>query len=197
MTPGAFLLRAVLAMVPAFLIWWFIGSEWLRPAVYLCEQILHVVMPKVFHEMNLSGDSVLALTHWERVPAGFIPAAQVGTSLGTEFNVRILSYSFPFFISLQVAIWQKPAVLKLVSSLLVLYLIFIVSLAFVIAKQLIVNLQLLPVFQQTTSDWVYYPDVVSMGFQIATLLLPTLVPVVLWAFCNRDYITTLVGDGRS
>lgn len=192
MNPGIFLLRVSAAMVPTFLVWWLIGSDWLLPAVYLTEQLLITLMPKVFSVMNLTGDTVIALTHWQRIDQGFIPAAQIGTCLGTEFNIRILSYSFPFYISLQIALWRMTEATKIMSSLMTLYLILVISLTFVIAKRLIINLQLLPVFEQTTSNWIYNPDIISMGFQIATLLLPTLVPVMLWAASNHDYLKDII-----
>jgi len=192
MNPGVFLLRVMAAMVPTFLVWWLIGSDWLLPAVYLTDQLLFTLMPKVFSVLSLAGDTVTALTHWQRIDQGFIPAIQTGTCLGAEFNIRILSYSFPFYVSLQIALWRMAGIVKIISSLVVLYLIIIISLTFVVAKKLIINLQLLPVFEQTTSSWVYNPDVISMGFQISTLLLPTLVPVMLWAGNNLDDLKDII-----
>lgn len=192
MSPGAFLLRAMAAMVPVFVVWWLIGSDWLQPAVYLTEETLVNLMPKVLSELTLVGDTVTALTHWERIDQGFIPAAQVGTCLGTEFNIRVLSYSFPFYISLQVALWRFSGIFKMSLSLFILYVVIVISLIFVVAKRLVINLQLVPVFEQTTSSWVYSPEVISMGFQIATLLLPTIVPVMLWAATNQTYLKAII-----
>ncbi len=183
MNPAAFALRIIAAMIPVFSIWWLAGSQWLQPAVSLADSLLSAWLPRMFHELELSGDTVMALTHWEKAGDYLVPAAQVGTCIRFDVNLRVLSYSFPFFLTLQIALWEMGSLVKTALALLALYLIVGVSLTFVIARDIILGLE--PVFVETSRYWYTNPEFIVLGYQAAVLLLPTLAPILLWVAVNQ------------
>ncbi|MEE9494352.1 MAG: exosortase H-associated membrane protein [Gammaproteobacteria bacterium] len=186
MTPARLLLRVMAALLPVFSIWWLCGSQWLQPAVGLAENMLSVWLPRIFHELIQNGDSVQALTHWERVGDYLVPAAQVGTCIAFDANLRLLSYSFPFYVALQIALWEWCGWIKTALALLALYLVLVVSLTFVVAKEIMLGLE--AVFLETSMHWYTYPDFIIMGYQVAVLLLPALVPILLWVAVNQNVL---------
>lgn len=192
MNPVLFLLRVLGAMVPVFFLWWVIGSVWLQPAVNLTDYLLSEWFPQTFDELKFFGDTVTALTHWQLENNHFVPAAMTASSLDTDVNIRILSYSFPFFLSLQLALWEKNRVWKVILSLLTLYFVLIVSLAFIVAKRMLINLQLEQVFVETTLYWYANPEFIILGYQAATLLLPTLIPMLLWVVINQSRLKMFI-----
>lgn len=192
MNPWFFLLRVIGAMVPVFSIWWFIGSSWLQPAVVLTDYLLSSWFPHTFFELRFLGDTVAVLTQWDKANGNFVPSSMTGSHLGFEVNLRILSYSFPFFFSLQMALWQACSAVKIGFSLITLYLVLIISLAFIIGKQMMINIALEPVFVETTLYWYANPEFIILGFQAATLMLPTLTPVLLWVAVNQKRLKSFI-----
>jgi len=188
MSPGLFLLRVIGAMVPAFFIWWIIGSVWLQPAVILTDYLLSAWFPYTFYDLKLVGNIVVALTQWDNVNGTFVPSSMIGTHLGINFNIRVLSYSFPFFFALQIALWDIQNTVKIAMALIALYLVLIISMAVVLAKMIMINLGLEPVFIETTLYWYANPELIILGHQAATLLLPTLAPTLLWIAVNQNRI---------
>ena len=183
MNPVAFALRVIAAMIAVFSIWWLAGSQWLQPAASLADSLLSAWLPRMFHELELSGDTVMALTHWEKAGDYLVPAAQLGTCIGFDVNLRILSYSFPFFLSLQIALWEVGSLLKTALALFALYLVLSISLTFVVAREIILGLE--PVFIETSRYWYTNHEFIVLGYQAAVLLLPTLAPILLWVAVNQ------------
>ena len=62
----------------------------------------------------------------------------------------------------------------------------------IVAKRMLINLQLEQVFVETTLYWYANPEFIILGYQAATLLLPTLIPMLLWVAINQNRLKSFV-----
>ncbi|WP_299982382.1 exosortase H-associated membrane protein [uncultured Pseudoteredinibacter sp.] len=190
---GKFFLRIILAMIPCFALWWFIGDWWLRPAVDIAGGVLALLLPESFHSLQLLDGSLQAATNWGEVQGRLVPARAAGYALAFESNVRVLSYSVPFFFALQAALWNWQPKKHIAISLFVMYLVIIVSMVFLCAKSVMVGLG--GAFIEANRYWYASRDFIALGFQLSTLMLPVLVPVFLWVLTNQEQLQSLFVSG--
>ena len=190
MSPALLFFRVIVALVPAFLIWWFIGSFWLQPAVAIADGLLSLFLPDSFNQLQLAGNSAQAVTNWGELQGRLVPARSAGYAIALETNLRILSYSFPFFIALQASLWHWQPKLKLALALLLMYLVMSFSIAAVSAKTMMTGLG--AAFIEPSKYWFVVPDVIAMLYQLATLILPLLVPAFLWVAINQGHLQELL-----
>jgi len=190
---GKFFLRIILAMIPCFALWWFIGDWWLQPAVDTAGWLLALLLPESFHSLQLLDGSLQAATNWGEVQGRLVPARAAGYALAFESNVRVLSYSVPFFFALQAALWNWQPKKHIAISLLVMYFVIIVSMVFLCAKSVMVGLG--GAFIEANRYWYASRDFIALGFQLATLMLPVLVPVFLWVITNQQQLQNLFVSG--
>ena len=189
MSTGTFFLRIILAMVPCFALWWFSGDWWLQPAVSMADSLLSFMLPDSFHRLDFNGSVVQIISNWGEVQGRAVPARAAGYALAFETNIRILSYSFPFFFSLQAALWCWQPKLRMAISFVVLYMVLAISLVFICAKSMMVGLG--GAFIEATRYWYVSKDVIALSYQLSTLMLPVLVPVFLWIMTNQERLVEM------
>lgn len=201
MRPGILFLKIILALVPAFIAWWYIGSFWLEPAVGIADEILSVWLPDSFKQLDLVGNSARAVTNWGELQGRLVPARSAGYAIALDSNLRILSYSFPFFLALQSALWRWQPKLKIALALLLMYLVMAFSIAAVSAKTMMIGLG--PAFSEPAKYWFVVPNMIALLYQLSTLILPLLLPAFLWVAINQQHLKGLFlddlnrGDGQA
>lgn len=186
---GAFFVRIIVAMIPCFAIWWFIGDWWLQPAVGICGAILSWLLPDSFSTLQLFDGTLQAVTNWGEVQGRLVPARAAGYALAFESNVRILSYSIPFYFALQAAVWDWRPKKSIILSAVVMYAVIAVSMVFLCSKSIMAGLG--GAFLEAGRYWYASPDLIALGFQLSTLMLPVLVPVFLWVMTNQSQLQKL------
>ncbi|MCV6615343.1 MAG: hypothetical protein OIF35_10220 [Cellvibrionaceae bacterium] len=189
MNTGKFFLRIILAMIPCFGLWWFSGDWWQLPAVNITDWVMAGLFPDSYHSMQIQDSVVQLVTNWGEVQGRLVPARSAGYALAFEANMRILSYSIPFYFALQAALWDWQPKLRILISLSVLYLVMTVSLVFLGAKSLMVGLG--GAFSEVNRFWYASPEAIALGYQLATLMLPVLVPVFMWVMTNQEKLLEL------
>lgn len=201
MRPGILFLRIILALVPVFIAWWYIGNFWLEPAVGIADGILSVWLPDSFKQLQLVENSARAVTNWGELQGRLVPARSAGYAIALDSNLRILSYSFPFFVALQAALWRWQPKLKIVLALLLMYLVMAFSIAAVSAKTIMIGLG--PAFSEPAKYWFVAPNMIALLYQLSTLILPLLLPAFLWVAINQQHLKGLFlddlnrGDGQA
>lgn len=180
---GVFFVRIIAAMVPCFAIWWFIGDWWLQPAVGVCAAILSWLLPDSFNSLQLLDGTLQVVTNWGEMQGRLVPARTAGYALAFESNVRILSYSVPFYFALQAALWDWRAKKSIFFSLTAMYAVIALSMVFLCSKSIMVGLG--GAFLEANRYWYASREFIALGFQLSTLMLPVLVPVFLWVMTNQ------------
>ncbi|GAA6154429.1 exosortase H-associated membrane protein [Pseudoteredinibacter isoporae] len=187
--PGAFFIRIIVAMIPCFALWWFMGDGWLQPASDMAGAILEWLLPDSVNSLQLTDGTLQVVSNWGEVQGRLVPARAAGYALAFESNVRVLSYSVPFYFALQTALWNWNVKKNMVISLLVLYSVVTVSMVFLCAKSVMVGLG--GAFMEANRHWYASRDFIALGFQLATLMLPVLVPVFCWIVTNQSELRSL------
>lgn len=187
--PGAFFVRIILAMIPCFALWWFIGDWWLQPAADIAEAILSGLLPDSVNSLKLADGTLQIVSNWGEVQGRLVPARAAGYALAFESNVRVLSYSVPFYFALQAALWHWQPKKNIAISFVILYSVITLSIVFLCAKSVMVGLG--AAFMEANRYWYASRDFIALGFQLATLMLPVLVPVFCWTVTNQSELQSL------
>lgn len=187
--PGVFFIRIILAMIPCFALWWFAGDWWLQPASDIAEAILGWLLPDSFNSLKLTDGTLQVVSNWGEIQGRLVPARAAGYALAFESNVRVLSYSVPFYFALQAALWNWQPKKNILISFLVMYLVITLSMVFLCAKSVMVGLG--GAFMEANRHWYASRDLIALGFQLSTLMLPVLVPVFSWIMSNQAELQSL------
>ncbi|HKK23324.1 MAG TPA: exosortase H-associated membrane protein [Pseudohaliea sp.] len=181
MTPLGFFGRVLLLMVPAFVVWYLLGSLLAAPAVWFVSELLPAWLPGLVDSVYLKGASMTVVSSLGELDGTFMPADQAGGALGFRIDSRVLSYSMPFFAALHFATplpgrWERFA-----RGLFVLWVLLVPGLVSTALKDLMVTLG------QAYLDvpGAPPPDAVALAYQFNTLMVPPLAPILLWGWEAR------------
>ena len=109
----------------------------------------------------------------------FVP----GFPHGFQQDTRIISYAIPFFAALHFATGIDHSLERFARGLLLLWLLIAGALVWVSLKQVLLTAgdQL-----YTAANWVPPPAIIALAYQFFVLIIPSLAPVLLWAWHARD-----------
>lgn len=178
-----FALLTFLLLIPAFALWVF-TSAWLAlPAIGFTKMILTGWMPELVYGVYPQGHDVMVATQFGELNGQLVAAELSDGNIAFRINSMTHSYSIPFYLALLFATQRDHYLGDAFKGSLVLYALFLFGLLSVCLKELMVNLG--PVFRE---QGVILPpnDLIAILYQLNTLILPTLVPVLLWAWQSRD-----------
>jgi hypothetical protein len=174
----------LLLLVPSFVLWMALGPWIAGPVVALCNLVLPAWMPELVAAVQLSESGALVLTHYGELDGKLVAAHRAGYQLGFPVDVRQLSYSIPFYAALHFSTRQESSFEKFSWGLLALYLLVFIGVICVSLKNLMVGLGGL--FSNQAALLVPDGNVVAILFQLNTLIIPPLAPVLLWVWQSRD-----------
>ena len=174
----------LILLIPSFVLWMAI-SPWLAaPGIWLTDLILTAWMPDVVAGVQLKGSQALLMTHYGEVDGKVVSAAQAGYQMGLPMDVRLLSYSIPFYAALHFATPQGDSLAKFGWGLWILYPLIVFGLVSVGLK----NLMLVvgePLFGQSAA-FVPNEHVIGILYQMSILIIPPVAPILVWVWQSRD-----------
>lgn len=173
--PLAFLgwsvLSSVLAWVPGQLSGWALSSLW----------------PSLFNGVSHSG------ADWQAITSIMVQQSG-GQALGQlvfELNPMMYGYSLPLFFGLAMATHLTPAQ-RTVQCLIVLPVLWLVQAYGMVTGALkLVSFDAGPQGAAAAGAAGLSPDVVALCYQFGYLILPAVVPVVMWIVLNRRFLDKL------
>lgn len=179
-----FLLFVFLLLIPCFAVWGFLSASLVSPVIGLVHLLLKSWFPDIVNVVYQQGVDAVLLTRYDEVNGQLVPTAVVDAGLGFKFNTRILTYSIPFYATLHFATERKHYFADFLWGLLALYPLILLGLVCLCLKDLMVTLG--PVFLDQPGVFVPGPDFIAIFYQFSVLIVPTLAPVLLWAWQSRD-----------
>ncbi|MEM6775660.1 MAG: exosortase H-associated membrane protein [Pseudomonadota bacterium] len=186
---------AVLALLPAaFVLWHALAAELAAPATLVTDAVLRIWLPNVVEQTSLQGHDLLIVSTYGE-SGGRIMAAQNGVEpLVFAINTRLLSYSVPFYAALYFASPMRGGIDRFAWGMVILWLLLTVGLLAVATKDLMFGLGALFLELPATPS----PEAIALSYQLSTLLVPTLGPMLLWAYAARDSeaFLSLLGSSR-
>ena len=175
-------------LIPCFFIWVSLSSFLAAPAVWASEQILTYALPDIINTFSLSGSQAMLTTHFGDLDGQIVSARAAGYRLAFPLNTRIVTYSLPFYAALHFATPSSNTtsgndanMAGLCKGLLLLYPLIILGLISISLKNLMLGLG--PAFIEGTSIGA---SLIGLGYQLSTLMVPTVAPIMIWAWQSRN-----------
>jgi hypothetical protein len=188
-----FLLFVFALLIPSFVLWTLVSASLAVPAIGLVNMMLTAWFPDVVQGLYADGVEALLMTEFGELNGKLVSLKEAEYRLGFKVNTGILSYSLPFYTALHFATEKQVYLEKYLGGLLILYMLFVFGLLCLCLKELMVNLG--TVFLDQPGTFVPHANVIAVLYQFNVLVVPTLAPVVLWAWQARH--TPLMKDAFS
>jgi len=206
------MLGALLWLPLAFFIWFWFAGPLVWPVIQLAKLVLLKAWPSLFTAVAQGADLLDAqgrvLGHpgyLMQISSGvLVNAAAPGAPAQFGFlepvvNPMIYGYALPLFAGLVLAtpLSRLQRAAQIAAGTLLIWL----AQAFgVVAESLkVVGLDAGPAGIEAIRHAGLHPEAIALSYQFGYLILPALLPVVLWIACNRAFIESLVrpGDANS
>jgi hypothetical protein len=185
---GHFVLRTLL-WLPVCLAAWYYGAR-IHAAVAggLARLLVSLLTPGIVSGLEQPGVDLVFVTTLEVQPA----PGQFAVLL-PEVNPLLYTFGLAFFLALMLA--ARAPWWKILAGAALLLPFQSWGIAFDFLAQVGVRLGPGIAAQAGLSGW--RTEGIALGYQIGTLILPSLIPVVLWALFSREFIESLLRpDGR-
>jgi len=200
-----FMLGALLWLPLAFFVWFWFAAPLCWPVIELAKLALLKAWPSLFTAIGQGADLLDAhgrvLAHpgyFMQITSGvLVNAAPPGAAPRLGFiepvvNPMIYGYALPLFAGLVLATpltrWQRT--LQIVSGTLVIWLAQTFGVIAESLKSVTLDAGSAGVNAARTAGIPL--DLIALCYQFGYLILPALVPAVLWIVCNRAFIETLI-----
>ncbi len=184
MTLYRFIGLVLLLMIPFFGLWYALGALPSAPALWLAQVTLPWALPEVVQSVVIDGDELMVFTLFGEVGQQVVPLNQAEYQLAFPSNTRILSYSIPFYAALHFASHIDGSIERFARGLLILWLLMFIGVIAVTLKNLMLGLGDLLWTASTTP--LPSANVIALLFQFCTLIVPTVAPLMLWAWSVRE-----------
>ncbi|MFT4824236.1 MAG: hypothetical protein ACJAUG_002336 [Halioglobus sp.] len=175
----------LLLLVPGFVLWMSVDAWLAWPAVWLSDVVFRAWMPEVVAMIQLQGSNALVMTHFGELNGVLVSAEKAGYQMGFPANVRLLSYSIPFYAALHFATPQSDSLGNFAVGLWILFALIFFGLISVTLKNLMLGFGQ-PFFDQSS---VLLPNqhAIAILYQLSILIIPPVSPIIIWAWQSRNY----------
>jgi hypothetical protein len=187
----AFFLKAAL-WLPLCLGLWYWKAEWFNsPPVMVSGWIMRGLFHGWVEAVEWSHRTISLITSL-RVP--MVPGVNEGkvAVMVAEANPLLYSYGLPLFAALLLASGEAKRWRKLMLGALVLIPFQAWGICFDLLKQVAITAGPAVSAQMGFSPWQL--ESIAVGYQLGTLILPTVTPIALWLALNRQLIPMLMLD---
>lgn len=175
----AFVARVIGWLVLMFSAWFILAPALNRGLAAILEALLTILFPDFFAEIQATGKTLEIVTRFLWPITTTAATAQQGWLVFT-INPLIYGYGLPFFLALVLAVPEehelKPWTIGL--SLLLLFFVQLWGIGFDIFKTLLFSFG--PEIASRISTDLLTNTLIAYGYQLGTLILPVVVPVMLW-----------------
>lgn len=188
--PLTVLLGRTLLWLPVCFAVWYLTAPWhLAPVVWVADQLLTAWLPEAIGELRLHGIQLLLISRFGEVGGQIVANPPAGEHLGFLTNPLSYGYSLPLFAALVLATPLPGQSRRLATGLAVLLAVELVSMVAVQVKTLTFDTGGAFVAQQ---GWgALTRDAVALAYQLGSLLLPMVMPLVVWLAGHGGYLAQL------
>lgn len=186
---SALLVRTLLWLPVTFAVWYLTASWHLAPVAWAAEHLLQFWLPDAVADLRLHGAQLLLISRFGEVGGQIIANPPPDEHLGFLTNPLSYSYSLPLFAALALATPLPGRGRRLAVGLAVLLVVELGSMIAVQLKQLVFSTGGAFVAQQ---GWgALARDAAALGYQLGSLLLPMVMPLVVWLAGAREFLRLL------
>ena len=185
-----FMLGVLVFFPLTFFVWYVTAAFHLAPVTLISESVLHSAIPDAVMWLRLDGHTLVIASNFGHDAAGQVVSPPVGEDvLGFHLNPLIYSYSLPLVAALMLATPGQDKWLNLLWGILLVLPAEVFSMVFSVLKTLTFDVGHAFQVQQGISQT--GADAIALGYQVGTLLLPMIMPLIVWVGLNRAFIVRL------
>jgi hypothetical protein len=181
---GAFLLKAIGWFIVCLVVWYQLGSLVTLPVGLLAKPSVAAFFPDWAEGVEQTGATLTLLTSLELQDMADVPAGMVAL-LSPEVSFLKYGYGLPLLIALLFASNAKHPFAKVALGALLLLPFQVWGVCFDWLKQVGIETDL-------ASFSPLAREAIALGYQFGYLMLPTLVPVLLWAALDKRFMITFM-----
>ncbi len=180
--PVARFVAKALAWLPAaFAVWYFSAPVLLWPAKLIAEVVARSALPDLVRSVEQSGASYTFTTTLK-------PGEALAASGNITVDVNALLYAFglPLFVALVLAAREPGWPRKLALG----YVLIIPFVAWGVLADFLKNIAITasPLVASQTGFTAWQRELIAFAFQFGSLILPTVVPAVVWVVTHRAFL---------
>jgi hypothetical protein len=188
--PLAALLGRTLLWLPATFALWYLTAPWhLAPVAWAAAQLLTTWLPEAIGDLRRQGSQVLLISRFGEVGGRLVANPPAGEHLGFLTNPLSYGYSLPLFAALALATPLPGRGRRLAIGLAALLAVELASMIAVQVKTLTFETGGAFVAQQGWGPLAR--DAVALAYQLGSLLLPMVMPLVVWLAGHGSYLAQL------
>ncbi|MEZ5536961.1 MAG: exosortase H-associated membrane protein [Thiolinea sp.] len=185
-----FMLGVLIFFPLTFFVWYLSATFHLAPVVLISESIIHLVVPDALMWLRLDNYTLVVASNFGPDAAGnIVSPPQSEDLLGFHLNPLIYCYSLPLLMSLILATPGEDKWLNLIWGMLLVMPTEIFSMVFSVLKVLTFDVG--AAFQAQQALTPLGADLIAFAYQMGTLVLPMIAPLIIWMVLNRRFIVEL------
>jgi hypothetical protein len=179
-----FVLKAIAWLPLAFAVWYFTAPVLLWPAKLLAQGVARVGLPDLVTSIEQTGATYTFATTLK-------PGAALAASGTITVDVNALLYAFglPLFVALVLAAREPGWPRKLALG----YAVIIPFVTWGVLADFLKNVAITasPLVASQTGFAAWQRELIAFAFQFGSLILPTVVPAVVWVVTHRAFLERL------
>ena len=190
---GPFLLLVAAWLVPLYLIWWL--AIWLLawPVALLSELVTRVCFGDLVRAVEQHDNLITFVTSLR--PADPSLSAATRAVLEVPSNYRLFSFGLPMLAALTLAARDGHHVRKLLIACLVLVPFQTFSVVADFLKNIAIESGPAVAGQLGFASW--QREAITFSYQFGTLIVPTVVPAIVWVLMHRRFLESFMGRDRA
>lgn len=175
----------VLAWLPiAFALWYFAAPVLLWPVRWLLIAITHAGLPDIVADVEQAGATFVFATTLRPGQAG-----AVGGNITVDVNGLLYAFGMPLYAALVIAAGEprRPRVLAIG------YLALVPVVAWGVLADFLKNVGITsgPLVASQTGFSSAQREAIAFAFQFGSLILPTVIPAIVWVVTHRNFLERL------
>lgn len=185
---SGFFLRTFLWLIPSLALWYWARDYVVMPVAWLAKALMRFFFPGWVSGTELEGIHATLIT-WLAVPH----ASGRMADLTPEVSVLTYCYGLPLLLALFLGVRAKGLWWKLPVSAMALLPFQAWGVCFAWLLQIAVEAG------QYTRSTTYFNslevNLIGLGYQLGFLLLPTVIPMLIWLYLERTFVVTVAVEG--
>lgn len=173
-----------------FFLWYISATYHLAPITLITSKLMNIFVPDALMWLRLDGHMLVLASNFGHDSNGVIVSPPTGDDvLGFHLNPLIYSYSLPLLAALILATPSPRKWSNLLWGILLILPTEIFSMVSSVMKTLTFDVGAAFQIQQGISAT--GADIIALSYQVGTLLLPMVAPLIIWVALNRDFLLHL------
>jgi hypothetical protein len=183
---GRFILKVLSWLPAAFVVWYFAAPVLLWPVRLVAELVTRVAFADLVHALEQNGATLTFVT---TLKPGSATAAS--GQLAVDVDMLVYSFGLPLLAALVLAAREPGRLRRLVAG----YAVLVPFITWGVLADFLKNVAITsgPFIASQTGFVAWQRETIAFAFQFGSLILPAVVPAVVWVLTHRAFLERLRG----